>query len=215
MADPAEGGVVLGPFVGQFRQGFGGGDPDADGHADVPPDRGLHLPSQGEEFGGGAFDAEEGLVDAVDLKPGRVAAEQFHDPGADVTVELVVAGQGNESPFLGPGCEFEPGLAHGDAEGFGFGGAGDGAAIVIGQNDHGPAFQRRVECPFRGGIEAVHVHMRDLRQVPHQRRLRHAAPLTGCKVPVGRTIARQTWCRHRVATPQMTRSERAGTRMSG
>jgi hypothetical protein len=87
-----------------------------------------------------AFDAEEGLVDAVDLQPGRVPAQQFHHPGADVPVELVVAGSRDQAPFLGHGGEFEPRLTHGDAQGFGFGGAGDGTAVVVGEHDDGGGF---------------------------------------------------------------------------
>ncbi len=48
----------------------------------------------------------------------------------------------------------------------------------------GPAFQGRVERPLGRGVEAVHVHVRDLRHVPHECRFRHPAPQAGCKVPL-------------------------------
>ncbi|GAA1764396.1 hypothetical protein GCM10009712_11110 [Pseudarthrobacter sulfonivorans] len=38
----------------------------------------LHRPAQREEFGRRAFDAEESLVDAVHLQPGRVGAQQLY-----------------------------------------------------------------------------------------------------------------------------------------
>jgi hypothetical protein len=69
MADPVEGRVVLGPFVRQLCQGLRGRDPDTNRNPDVPPHGGFHGPAQGQEFLGGAFDAEEGLVDAVDSVP--------------------------------------------------------------------------------------------------------------------------------------------------
>lgn len=59
-------------------------------------------------------------------------------------VELVATRQGNESPLLGMGCEFEPRLAYGDAQGFGFGAAGDGAAVVIGGTQRRAGFWANV-----------------------------------------------------------------------
>ena len=60
-----------------------------------------------------------------------------------------------------------------DTEGLGFGGAGDGTAVVVGEHDDGSALQGWIKRPLGRGVETVHIHMRDLRHMPHHRWLRH------------------------------------------
>lgn len=60
--------------------------------------------------------------------------------------------------FLKQVADLESGLSHVDAELFGFGAAGNNAAVVIGQDDDGRVFQVRSEYFFAGGVEAVTIH---------------------------------------------------------
>lgn len=161
VADAVERRVVFGPLVGQLGQRLGAGDANADGNTDVPAHRCLHGVAHPMELLRGAADAQERLINAVDLQPGRGAAEELHHPCADVPIQLVVAGQRDEPPFLGPRRELEPGLAEGDPEGLGLGGTGDRTAVIIGQHHERTALQGRVEGAFGAGIEAVHVHQGD------------------------------------------------------
>jgi hypothetical protein len=65
----------------------------------------------------------------------------------------------NQMPYL------ENRDPHGDAQGFGLVGTGHGTPVIVGQNNHGPVFQRRVEHPFAGYIKIVAVHQGKYRHV--------------------------------------------------
>ena len=55
------------------------------------------------------------------------------------------------------GTEFEHRLTHLDAEALGFVGAGYGAAVVVGEYDHRPAFEVGPEDPLAADEEVVAV----------------------------------------------------------
>ena len=59
--------------------------------------------------------------------------------------------------------------AHGDAERLGLLGAGDDAAIVVGQHDDGLAGERRLEHPLARGIEVVAIDQADRGHGPNAR----------------------------------------------
>ena len=50
-----------------------------------------------------------------------------------------------------------PGLSHGDAERLGFSGAGDDAAVVVGEDDDRAPLQLRLKEGLAGGVEVVAV----------------------------------------------------------
>ncbi|GAB3754186.1 hypothetical protein GCM10027591_02950 [Zhihengliuella somnathii] len=78
-ADPGQVVVALGDVVGAFGERLGGGDADAHGDADSPPDVGPYRAGDADQLvlaGGG--EAEEGLVDRVDLLPRAVAANDLY-----------------------------------------------------------------------------------------------------------------------------------------
>ena len=59
--------------------------------------------------------------------------------------------------------------AHGDAERLGLLGAGDDAAIVVGQHDDGAAGERWLEYPLARGIEVVAIDQADRGHGPNAR----------------------------------------------
>jgi hypothetical protein len=158
---------VLCPLVSQLGQRFGAGDAHADGDTNIPGNGSLYGPAKLQQVFRSSFDPQEGFVDAVNLQPGGVPAQQFHDACADVAIELVIAGLRNQAPFLRTRGELEPGLAGRDAKGLGFRGAGDGAAVIVGEYDQRFSLEGGIEGAFGAGVKAVHVHVRNLRHLPH------------------------------------------------
>ncbi len=100
---------------------------------------------------------DEAFIDRVDLDGGRHGAEDLHDTAAHIGVERVVAGQRQQVFADRFGFQQMPGFAHLDAEGFGFGGAGDDTAIVIGEDDECPAPQFGLKHSFAAGVEVVDI----------------------------------------------------------
>lgn len=154
-----EGGIAFGLVVGEFGKSFGGGDTDAGGDAggafdELDDGAGFFFGTDGIEV----FKEDEGFVDGVDFDVLEVFFDEAHDTFGDVAVEGEVGGEAFDVCAVDDVFYFKEWGAHGDAEGFGFVGAGDDAAIVIGEDDDGMVLQVRVEEPFAGYEEVVAVY---------------------------------------------------------
>ena len=74
---------------------------------------------------------EKAFVDAVDFLIWGESTQQAHHAVAEVGIEFVVARQGDDAVFTGQILHLKPWRTHLDAQGFDFGTAGDGTAIVV------------------------------------------------------------------------------------
>lgn len=122
---------AFGDGVGQFGQGFGGGDADASRDADPLVDAPADGAGTAHQVTADAAQVDKTFVDGVDLLSVAQACGQGHHAVAHVAVKGEVGRQGDESGFIFEVANLEPGRAHLDAKGFGFVRAGNGAAVVV------------------------------------------------------------------------------------
>jgi hypothetical protein len=85
------------------------------------------------------------------------ACGQAHHAVAHVAVEREVGREGDESGFIFEVADLEPGRAHLDAQRFGFVRAGNGAAVVVGEDDERAVLQPGLEDAFAAAVEVVAV----------------------------------------------------------
>src|SRR5262249_48058656 len=102
-----------------------------------------------------AGEVQERLVDRVDFDVGGELLQRLHDAAAHVAVEGVIGREYGDAVLGGQGADLEIRIAHPEAEGLGFVGAGDHAAVVVGQDDHRPVVDGGVEDPLAGRVENV------------------------------------------------------------
>lgn len=150
----------LGDEVGQLCEGLGVADPDAAGNADPLVDTGADLPGSLDQVTPHAMQADETLVDAVDLLRGSQTRSQAHHPVAHVAVEREVRRQGDQPGLILQMANLEPGLAHPDAHGLCLVGSSNGAAIVVRQHDHRPVIQAGPKHPLATHVEVVAIDQR-------------------------------------------------------
>lgn len=157
-------GFALGAFgdvVGQLGQGLGGGDADAVRDADPFLDARADLAGAQREVAGDAVQVDKAFVDAVDLLPVAQACGQAHHAVAHVAVQLKVGREGDEAGLLFQVADLEEGRAHLDAQGLGFVAAGDGAAVVVGQDHDRAAVQAGLKDALAARVEVVAVEERN------------------------------------------------------
>jgi hypothetical protein len=146
----------FGQFVGEFGQDFGGGKTNADGDAGVALDGGADVATQRCPVGFGS-EAEKGFVDGIDFEGRGEVAQRGHHPAAHVAIKGVVGAEGVDAGFeFGAGQV--PDFTHSDAASLGFGGAGNDAAVVVGKDNDGLAFQLGLENAFAGAVERVAIN---------------------------------------------------------
>ena len=156
-------GVFLGEVTGRLCQGLCRGDAYADGYAHALPDAPVELFAPPFQSCAAIVHVErieidETFIDAV-AEIGRCfLSDDFHHPGREFAIELVVAG---EDGYLLVGqllCQLvigHPGL---DAEFLGFVAACHDASIVVAQHNHGFAIQVRAKDSFARDIAVVAVN---------------------------------------------------------
>lgn len=145
---------LFGDMVGEFRAGLGAGDSHADRYANLPCDGGAHGGRDARLLiVGDAREVQKTFVDAVHLLLWGKPLQNAHHPFAHVGVERVVAGQGHQAQSSSTGLPFEPGRTHGDADGFGFGGTGNDASVIIGQDNDGPVPELGLEDPLTRDVK--------------------------------------------------------------
>jgi hypothetical protein len=158
--------ALLGYLVGQLGQRFGGAH--ANRYRDARPllHRGPQVPAEAFQFAGRKDrKVEERLVDAVHLHVRRQFGQRVHYPGREVAVEFVVGGKHPDVVLVHQCFELEVGGSHRDAQRLGFLRAGNHAAVVVAQHDHGLAVEPRVEDPFAGAVKVVAVNQGEHRRV--------------------------------------------------
>ena len=162
-AHPAAGWGLLGGAVGDLGEGFGRRDPDAYGDAGPLQHGRAQLTGVRLEAIFESGQAQERLVDAVDLKLGRKPCEGLHHAGAEIAIQGVVARSDDHALLKKFHLLEVPGVAHDDAEGLGLVRARDHAPVVVRQHHHRLADQRRLKQPLAGRVEVVAVHQGDRR----------------------------------------------------
>ena len=85
------------------------------------------------------------------------ACGQAHHAVAHVAVQGEVGRQGDQSGVTLQFAQLEVRRAHLDAQGLGFVTAGNGTAVVVGQDDHRSALQPGLEDAFAGDVKVVAV----------------------------------------------------------
>lgn len=155
-------GRALGEAVGQFGQGLGRPDANGKGNAGAllhPLADEMAIALQVAAAASGQI--QEGFVDRVDFHFRGVLLQDGHDPSGHVAVEGVIGGidlDGRLGKLL---AHLKEGQAHGDAQGFGFFGASNDAAIIVGEYDHGLAAQSGLKDALTGDVEVVAVDQRE------------------------------------------------------
>ena len=96
---------------------------------------------------------EERLVDGVDLDVGAERVEAVHDAAGEVGVELVVRAEHLHAVRLKLLADLEERGAHGDAERLHLLGAGDDAAVVVGEHGDWRVFEVGAEEALAGDVE--------------------------------------------------------------
>jgi len=104
-----------------------------------------------------AAEVNKAFVDGIDLLVVAQACGQAHHAVAHVAVEREVGRQGDESGFFFEVADLEPGRTHLDAQRFGFVRAGNGAAVVVGEDDERAVLQPGLEDAFAAAVEVVAV----------------------------------------------------------
>ena len=171
--------VLFGQVVGELGQGLGRADagahrqprplPDAFAHALAHGNTAAVVPQHG-------LDAQEALVDAVDLDVGGEVAQDADDAVAHVAVQRVVGRQRQNAVRGGQLFHLEPGRAHLHAQGLDLGAAGHRATVVVGQHDHGHAGQPGLKDPLATHIKVIDIDQRELRRGRHGGGRGHAQP---------------------------------------
>ena len=160
-ADAAGRGVALGRPVRDLGQRLGRGDADRYGDPRPlqhcrPEEARVRLEPVLE-----AAEAEEGLVDRVDLQLAAEVRQDAHHPRRQVAVEGVVRATHHDAAAGVAVLHEVPGVAHDDPEGLGLVRAGDDAPVVVRQDHDRHAAQGGLEEPLAGGVEVVAVDERD------------------------------------------------------
>ena len=144
--------------VGDLGQCLGRAKADADWDAgllsDGVPDV---LTGNAQSFLAGQRQPDKGLVDGINLNLGLQMAQYLHDPLGHVAIQSIIGGKDSDSVPLDQGLALEIWLPHLDAQGLGLVGAGDDAAVVVGEHHHRLPLKLWVEHPFAGAIEIVAV----------------------------------------------------------
>jgi hypothetical protein len=109
------------------------------------------------------LDAQEALVDAVNLDLRGESGEDRRDAPAHVAVERVVARKRLDAVALRQPLELIPGGAHLHPQRLHFVAAGDDAAIVVGEHDDRRAGDSRIEGALAGHEKIVAIDQRELR----------------------------------------------------
>lgn len=150
--------VFLGQAVGDLGQGFGGAKADGDRDAGLLPD-GLPDVLAGPAQGllAGQRQPDKGLINGIDLHFGLQPAQYLHDPLGHVAVQGIIGGEDPDPVALNQGFAAEIWLPHLDAQPLGLVGAGDDAAVVVGERHHRLPLKLGVEHPFAGDVEVVAV----------------------------------------------------------
>lgn len=85
-----------------------------------------------------------------------------------VAIQRKVGREGHKTSFILQMPDLMPGMAHAHPQGLGLVRSGNGAAVVVTQNDHGLMLEVRPENPFTADVKIVAIHQRvhsDLQRV--------------------------------------------------
>ena len=150
--------VALAELRGDLGQCLGRGDADAHGDARVALDGAADAMAKCVELlRGDAPQVEKRLVDGVDLGGGHQLPQRPDHAARHVAVEHEVRREGRHVVPPDKLPQLVEGLAHADAERLGLVRAGDDAAVVVREHDHGASVQFGTEDPFARGEEVVAV----------------------------------------------------------
>ena len=149
---------ALRDVVRELGEGLGAADPDAGRDADPSPDRLAQVAGIGDQVAAReAGQVEEALVDRVDLDVRAERAIHLVHAGGHVAIEGVVRREHGDAFAPAQIADHEIRRAHADPERLGLGGAGDGAAVVVGQHDDRPLRKPAIEHPLAGAVKRIAV----------------------------------------------------------
>ena len=140
-------------MVGELGQGLGRADPDADRDAELA----VHRGAQGGGVAGvigDLRDIEETFIDRIGFHPARKRLANHAEAAVHVAIEFHLARAHPHRAPLRRG-QLEHGHPHADAEGLGLRAAGDGAAVIAGEDDDRLVPERGIEHPLAAHIEIL------------------------------------------------------------
>lgn len=147
--------------IGELRHGLCRPDTDTDWYPDVPAHGRPHLGGMGDHPAAKARQVHKRLVDRVDFRARReVGNGRGHAP-ADVAVEGIIRREQPNAMLSGLVLEVMSRFAHADPKGFRFRASGNGAAIVVAQDDNGLTFEFRIKKPLAGDIKVIAINQGD------------------------------------------------------
>lgn len=150
-------GIAFGQPAGDFGEGLGGGDADADGDARILQDRATDAAAHRIERLIDPLQIEKGLVDGVNLERGDQLPQRGHHTPRQVAIEREIGRKECDAIAFDGGAHLKKGLSHPYSEGLGLVRAGDDAAVVVRQHDHRPTVQIGSENALAGDVEIVAV----------------------------------------------------------
>ena len=181
-AAAVEFGVLFAELAGDLGQRLGGSDAQADGNTRVAAHGAGDPPTElAERAGIRLVEAKKCFVDGIDLRAGHQRPQGVHHPLRHIPVKHEIGGEDRYAAARGQLPDLKIGHAHPDPEGFGFVRAGDHAAVVVREHDHGTPRERRVEHPFARSVEVVavgkSVHRSAIRGIKKRKKAaRHCLP---------------------------------------
>jgi hypothetical protein len=150
----------LGHIVGQLGQGLGWRNTDTAGnpHPLQHPrtdDMGSfgHVPRD-------AAEVHEALINRIHLMAVPQRSHQAGHAVRHVAIQRKVGREGHKTSFFLQMPDLMPGMAHAHPQGLGLVRSGNGAAVVVAQDDHRPMLEVRPEHPFTADVEIVAIHQR-------------------------------------------------------
>lgn len=149
-------------MVGQLRQGFGRGDPDAQRQMGALLHRGADFPAKvGQIFAvAHAADIAKGFIDTVNFAARGELFQGGHYPVGHVGVQLIVAAERHDAVAKKRRLLLKVGFAHFHKR-LRLRRAGDHTAIVVRQHHHRPPLQVWPECSLAARIKGVHITVRE------------------------------------------------------
>lgn len=138
----------LGDVVRKLGEGLGRSDADACGKPQpvlqaVPDDVGT-----ADKVSAYPVETDEAFIDGVDFLIRTQSGGDSHEAAAHVAIEDEIGGNGDDAFVRELPSDLEERVSHLDSQSLRLVGTGDGAAVVVAQNDDRTPFQRRSEDTF-------------------------------------------------------------------
>ena len=150
--------MTLGEMAGQLGKGLVGADAYAHGHAYALDDAAVQvLPPPFQVHAVHSVQIDEAFINTVAEVCGSLLTDYIHHAAGELGIKLIVGREDGYLPVRKLLLQFEIRHAGLDAEGLGLVAAGNHAAVVVAEHNHGPPLQVRTEDTLTGDVAVVAV----------------------------------------------------------